>query len=81
MYKLDRPELVIASKWQMETKQFPFNRLQKSGDLFIIPKESEFAKLPQQIYQSANEYARKFPGFHISTMLDELGNRIVRRVK
>jgi hypothetical protein len=81
MYKVDKPANVVASKWQLETKQFPFGNLTKPGDLFIIPFTSVFAKEPHQIYQSANEYARLRPGFHISTALDSIGNRIVRRLK
>jgi hypothetical protein len=81
MYKVDKPSHVVASKWQLETKQFPFEKLQKAGDLFIIPHSSEYAKLPHQVYYAANEHARRVPGFHISTVLDELGNRIVRRVQ
>jgi hypothetical protein len=80
-YKVDKPEVLIATKWQMETKQFPFSRLTKPGDLFVIPRESEYAKLPHQVYYAANEHAKQFPGFHISTILDNTGNRIVRRVK
>jgi len=82
MYNLEKQSQdVVATKWQLETKQFPFGRLTKPGDLFIIPHTSEYAKLPHQVYQSANEYAKLRPGFHISTILDKTGNRIVRRVK